>query len=219
MSFKFSIGKRIGTGFGVLIFLVISVFFVTYQTLDKSIKINDEITTVNNPSLTALEELKFLAVRSKMLIFNWVYSQSNTNHPDKIKLVRLIELEYPAIKLKISKLAGSWNEKDLKKINSLFEEIDVLFEMHQEVMSYLPDFESYEEATNQFLANSMIGDDGEIYIKTNEIIFHLDELINIHKFQTDHATKKMQSSFNFLKTLAKYLGLALIIGGLLIAFY
>ncbi|PKP50964.1 MAG: hypothetical protein CVT95_02015 [Bacteroidetes bacterium HGW-Bacteroidetes-12] len=219
MSFKFSIGKRIGTGFGVLIFLVISVFFVTYQTLDKSIKINDEIATVNNPSLTALEELKFLAVRSKMLIFNWVYSQSNTNHPDKIKLVRLIELEYPTIKLKISKLASSWNEKDLKKINSLFEEIDALFEMHQEVMTYLPDFESYEEATNQFLANSMIGDDGDIYIKTNEIIFHLDELINIHKFQTDNATKKMQSSFNFLKTLAKYLGLALIIGGLLIAFY
>lgn len=218
MSFKFSIGKRIGTGFGVLILLVISVFFVTYQTLDKSIKINDEITTVNNPSLTALEELKFLTIRSKMLIFNWV-NQPKSNHPDKIKLTRLIQSEYPDSKLKISKLAQNWNKKDKKKITTLFNEISNLFEMHQEVMNYLPNFESYEEATNQFLANSMIGDDGDVYIKTNEIIFQLDELINTHKFQTDTATKKMQTSFNFLKKLAKYLGLALIIGGLLIAFY
>ena len=48
MKFKFTIGKRIGTGFGVLILLVITVFTITYNTLDRSININDKITTVNN---------------------------------------------------------------------------------------------------------------------------------------------------------------------------
>ena len=70
MKFRFTIGKRIGTGFGVLIFLVITVFTITYNTLDRSININEEITNVNNPSLSTLEELKLMAVRSKMLIFN-----------------------------------------------------------------------------------------------------------------------------------------------------
>lgn len=219
MKFKFSIGKRIGTGFSVLILLVVSVFYVTYQTLDKSVKINDEITSVNTPSLAALEELKFLAVRSKMLIFNWVYFQSSSTHPDKVKLIRLIENEYPTIKTKITKLSQNWEEKDIKKTVVLFQEIEGLFEMHKEVMGYLPDFESYEEATNQFLANAMIGDDGDVYIKSNEILFQLDELINTKKFQTEIATNKMQTSFGLLKTLAKYLGIALIIGGLLIAFY
>ena len=83
MKFRFTIGKRIGTGFGVLIFLVITVFTITYNTLDRSININEEITNVNNPSLSTLEELKLMAVRSKMLIFNWVYYQSNSKHPDK----------------------------------------------------------------------------------------------------------------------------------------
>lgn len=219
MKFRFTIGKRIGTGFGVLIFLVITVFTITYNTLDRSININEEITNVNNPSLSTLEELKLMAVRSKMLIFNWVYYQSNSKHPDKVKLIKLIENEYPALKNKIAKLAVNWNKKDRNKIAKLFKEIDTLFAMHREIMEYLPSFESYEEATNKFLANSMIGDDGDLYIKTNEVIFQLEELINIQKFHTDQATNKMQSSFNFLKKLAQYLGIALIIGGLLIAFY
>ena len=56
MAFRFTIGKRIGTGFGILLFFVVIVFYTTYTTLNQSIQINNEITDVNNPSVASLEE-------------------------------------------------------------------------------------------------------------------------------------------------------------------
>jgi serine phosphatase RsbU (regulator of sigma subunit)/HAMP domain-containing protein len=219
MAFRFTIGKKIGFGFGALIFFVIVVFYITSQTLSKSIEINDKITEVNNPSLNSLEELKLLTVRSKMLIFNWVYYQSNPDYPDKQKLKRLINHKYPGVKKKISRLAVNWDKDDREKIKKVFNELTGLFEMHEEVMLILPDFVSYDDAGNQFMANMYIGDDGDLFIKTNEVIFQLDDLINNQKFQTDEATAKMQNSFSSLKLIAKWLGIALIIGGVLIAIY
>ena len=52
----------------------------------------------------------------------------------------------------------------------------------------LPDFDSYEDPQNKFMANYLIGEDGDIYIKTAEILFELDDLIRSHKFQTGKVT-------------------------------
>ena len=120
MKFRFTIGKKIGTGFGVLILCVIIVFYTTYQTLNSSIKINDDITNVNNPSVASLEDLRLLVVRSKMLIYNWIYYQSNSDHPDKQNLIRLKERDYPFIEKRIVTLSTNWTEKDKKKIAEVF---------------------------------------------------------------------------------------------------
>lgn len=219
MAFRFTIGKKIGTGFGILILSVIIVFYTTYQTLSSSITVNEEITKVNNPSLTSLEELKLLTVKSKMLIFNWVYYQSGDEHPDKQKLRRLIEYNYPGVKKKISELAIHWDKEDQRKIKLVFDNMQELFDLHQEVMLLLPNFQSYEDSQSKFLANFMIEDGGDIYIKTNEIIFLLDDLIANQKYQSDTVTEQMLSSFNFLQELFRILGIALVAGGILIAIY
>jgi len=219
MAFRFTIGKKIGTGFGVLIALVVVSFLYTYQTLNDSIAQNEQITKVNNPSLTSLEELKLLTVRSKMLIFNWAYYQSQPDHPDKEKLKRLINYNYPGLQKKVSTLAVHWDEGDRSKIKQAFSDITELFDLHVEVMMLLPDFESYNDPQNQFLANFMMGDDGEIYLKTNEILFQLDDLINNQKFHSNKSTDLMLSSFSFLKLLFRNLGIALVLGGVLIAIY
>lgn len=219
MTFRFTIGKRIGTGFGVLLFFVVIVFYTTYTTLNQSIQINNEITDVNNPSVASLEELKLLTVRSKMLIFNWVYIQSPPDHPDKRKLNRLIERDYPFLRKKIQKLAIHWGEDDQKKIKQVFNSLSELFELHKDAKSLLPDWDSYEDAQNIFLAKFYLENDGEIFIKTAEILFQLDNLIANQKFNTGKVTESMQSSFSDLKWLSKWLGFALVIGGILIAIY
>lgn len=219
MKFRFTIGKKIGTGFGVLILFVIIVFYTTYQTLNKSININDNITNVNNPSVASLEDLRLLVVRSKMLIFNWIYNQSNSDHPDKQNLVRLKERDYPFIEKRIVTLSTNWNEKDKKKIAEVFKNLNQLFELQEEVKMLLPDWDSYEEAENKFLANNMVGDGGDIYSKTNEILFQLNDLIDNQKFESSSVTESMQSSFSFLKQLFKILGIALVTGGVLIAIF
>jgi len=219
MEFRFTIGKKIGTGFGVLLFFIIIVFYTTYNTLNESIKINDEITNVNSPSVSSLEELKLLTVRSKMLIFNWIYFQSQADHPYKQKLNRLIEREYPHLEKTLKKLAVNWPEGDRQKIKQVFKDLHQLFDLHGEVMLLLPDWASYEDSQNKFLANFLIGDDGDIFLKTTEILFQLDDLINNQKFNTGKVTESMQESFNQLKSLSKWLGIALVIFGVLVAFY
>ncbi len=219
MAFRFTIGKKIGTGFGVLLFCVVVVFYTTYNTLNTSIEINEEITTVNNPSVASLEELKLLVVRSKMLVFNWIYIQSQSDHPDKEKLNRLSERDYPFLEKRIKELAIHWPEKDQKKIKTVFKNLKELFELQEEVKFLLPDWDSYEDPQAKFLANFMVGDGGDIYIKTNEILFQLNDLIANQKFQSDEVTQTMLSSFSFLKQLFRILGIALVAGGILIALF
>ncbi len=219
MAFRFTIGKKIGTGFGVLLFFIVIVFYTTYTTLTDSTNINDEITNVNNPSVASLEELKLLTVRSKMLIFNWVYIQSQSDHPDKQKLNRLIERDYPYLIKKVKKLAINWDESDQKKIKIVFAKLSELFELHEEVILVLPDWDSYEDPMNVFPAKYYLGDDGDIYIKTAEILFELDDLIRNQKFNTGNQTENMQTSFSNLKLLTRWLGIMLVIFGVLVAFY
>lgn len=219
MAFRFTIGKKIGTGFGVLLLCVVVVFYTTYNTLNRSIKINEEITTVNNPSVASLEELKLLVVRSKMLVFNWIYIQSQSDHPDKEKLNRISSRDYPYLEKRIKELAIHWPEKDQKKIKSVFKNLNELFELQEEVKFLLPDWDSYEDPQAKFLANFMVGDGGDIYMKTNEILFQLNDLIANQKFQSDEVTQTMLSSFSFLKQLFRILGFALVAGGILIAIF
>ena len=219
MAFRFTIGKKIGTGFGVLLFFIIAVFYTTYSTLNDSIGKNNAITTVNNPSIASLEELKLLTVRSKMLIFNWVYIQSQSDHPDKQKLKRLIKRDYPFLTTKIKGLAINWDKEDFRQIKIVCDQLSELFELHDEVMMLLPDWDSYEESESLFMAKFYIGDDGDIYIKTSEILFELEALINKQKHNTVNVTGNMQSSFSTLKWLTRWLGIALVIFGVLVAFY
>jgi serine phosphatase RsbU (regulator of sigma subunit)/HAMP domain-containing protein len=219
MAFRFTIGKKIGTGFGILLFFIVVVFYTTYTTLTDSTYINDEITSVNNPSVASLEELKLLTVKSKMLIFNWAYIQSQSDHPDKQKLIRLIDRDYPYLIQRVKKLAIYWEKKDQKKIKIVFTKLLELFEMHQEVIVLLPDFDSYDDPSSIFPAKYYIGDDGEIFIKTAEILFELDDLIRSQKFNTGKQTEIMQTSFSDLKWLTRWLGIALVIFGVLVAFY
>lgn len=219
MAFRFTIGKKIGTGFGVLILFVVIVFYTTYETLNSSIKINDNITNVNNPSVASLEDLRLLVVRSKMLIFNWIYTQSESEHPDKQNLIRLKERDYPFIEKKIVSLSTNWAKKDQKKIAEVFQNIDNLFELHEEVKSLLPNWDSYEDSESKFLANFMVGEGGDIYTKTNEILYQLNDLIDNQKFESTSVTETMQTSFSFLKQLFKILGIALVVGGVLIAIF
>ena len=68
MKLRFTIGRKIGLGFGVIIFLFIVASVLTNVTLNDSRKKTDQVTEIYNPSVTALKELDNLLNRSKLLI-------------------------------------------------------------------------------------------------------------------------------------------------------
>jgi len=219
MAFRFTIAKKIGTGFGVLLFFIVVVFYFTYTTLTDSTNINDKITNINRPSVTSLEQLKLLTVKSQMLIFNWVYFPSQSDHPEKKRLTQLITVEYPYLIKNVKQLSGDWDIEDQTKIKGVFVKLEELFVMHNDVIHLLPDFESYNDPTSVFPAKFYMQDDGDIFIKTAEIISGLDELITNQKIQTGNETEVMQTSFSGLKWWTRWLGIALFIFGVLVAYY
>ncbi len=220
MGFRFTIGKKIGLGFGALIILTIGVFMVTNTTLNKSKQINDQINDIYNPSVAALEELKLSGYRSKLLIYTWVYSPSSVDdNPDKLRLNNLTFQDYPRIKKKILDLSEHWTKDEQFMITSVFSDFEELWMFHEETKSLLNSFESYNDSENKFLAEFEIGEGGRIYEKTDEIIFQLDDLIKRQKLKSNKVTEDMISSFDLLQFLVRYLGIGLIIGGVLIAIF
>lgn len=220
MSFRFTIGKKIGLGFGVLIILTVGVFMITNTTLNQSKQINDQINDIYNPSVAALEELKLLGYRSKLLIYTWVYSPSSTDdNPDKLRLNNLTFQDFPRIKKRLFELSEHWTKDEQFMITSVFSDFEELWNYHNEIKSLLNSFESYNDSENKFLAEFEIGEGGRIYEKTDEIIFQLDDLIKRQKLKSNKVTEEMISSFDLLQFLVRYLGIGLVIGGILIAIF
>ena len=72
MKFRFTIGRKILLGFGILIFMVAVAFTLTLFTLTRSREINDKIARIYTPSIIALQEMKLLITNSQLLITNWI---------------------------------------------------------------------------------------------------------------------------------------------------
>lgn len=217
MGMRFTIGRKLGLGFGVLIVFIVLVFILTYNTFTHSKKITDDISTIYRPSVALLEDLKFQIISSRLLITTWI----NTPKADALDKQKLNDLHYrkfPHLKKKILEISSKWSNEDQETINKVFLHIDNLYSMHEEVKETLNTFDSYDDPTNRLLSEFRIEEEGDIYEKTQEIMLDLDDLIGRQQFQTDERTKEMFESFEFLKLLITIFMIALPIAGLLIAF-
>jgi serine phosphatase RsbU (regulator of sigma subunit)/HAMP domain-containing protein len=219
MNFRFTIGRKIGFGFGILIFLTLLVFLVTNNTLNKSREIDNRINKVVNPTIELLETLKLNMVRSKMLINNWVFIQSRDDIPEKIQLRTLTSKEYPYIKNELLTLFEYWNEDEVGLANEIFEEINELHDLHVIIQEQLSSFESYDDPSVAFFTFPMIEEGGEVDVQTRKILGGLDRLINKHKSNSKQTRAQMIASYDTLQFLVRYLGIALFIGGILIALF
>ncbi len=223
MAFRFTIGRRIGVGFGTLIFLTFVAFGLTLLTLNSSRDINDKITNQYTPSVSALQQLNNLVIRSKMLIANWVNVQ--TENDDKGKLKILIKEEYPGLKKTLNALAQEWNKDDKESIGSIFNLQDELVANYEYIMSQLNSFDSYENlkkndpGTWLELKNSVEDADSDLNIKTKSILDKLSALIAQQREQSDLKNIEMLQSFSFLKKVVQGLGIMLLLGGILIAIF
>ncbi len=214
----FSIGRKISLGFSVVILATIVAFFITNNTFVESRIINEEITNNHNPSIAKLEELKLMLVRSKMLVNNWAYQETPSENEDKVALIKLINDEYPALKIELESLATTWGDSSQTTMNSLFADIESLWEMHAMVQMTLPNLEAYNEAMNKFLATALVDEGGDIDVLTDNVIAHLNDLIQVKKDITGVITAEMLSKFEGVQLLIRNLGFALAIAGILIAF-
>ncbi len=218
MNFRITIGRKIGFGFGILIFLTLLAFFLTFNTANTSKEINDEITNVVNPSVDALEELNLLLVQSKMLISKWAYFASSDDVDFKARHRQLVFKEYPNIKEKLQKLSENWKSNEQEKLREIFGWLDLLLKEHKKVMNELNSIESYEDPLIVFVVRESV-DEGDLNEKNDKVMELLSDIISDQQNLAKASTKRMNSSFSNLQLIVRLLGIALTFGGLLIAFF
>lgn len=216
MAFKFTIGRKIGTGFGTLIALTIVAFVLTLFTLTESKTKTEKVVDQVAPSVAELKEFNFLLQRSQTLISKWYYSK-NVNDQGREDLHKLISVDYPRLKSNIRELSKNWTKKeDLQAWIDIKTKTEELFLTYQQdIMAPLNSLESYEDASIYFLAQDAL-ETAEGNLKV--LYDRLNSLIESKQNTAGELKNQMFSSFKFLERIVKYLGFALVFGGILVAF-
>jgi hypothetical protein len=205
---RLTIGNKILGSFIVLIALfiiVVSIIFGNGNTIDNVVKSSRDI---YRPSKDAINEFVLLVTRSRMLVTNWVYLQ--TNSEDKIALRQLQDTDYPALRKRIETLSQNWDKDQRLRMDTVFHHFDSLVNIQREsIMANLQSFENYEDPTIKFMAENSI--ESEVIPLTNALITKLSVLANRQGAVTAQSDAEVIESIERLKTLT------LILGGIFLA--
>ncbi|MFL5763838.1 MAG: SpoIIE family protein phosphatase [Bacteroidia bacterium] len=217
MKLRFTIGRKIGLGFGVIIVLVIVAFWLTNITLNDSRKKTDQVTEIYNPSVASLKELNYLLFRSKFLITKWFYVQTGDEAVDKKALRVLLKDEYPALKAKIKKYSKNWNKDEQESIDGILALIEQMFDSYQnDVMAALNSFDAYNDAAIKLPALIPFEDLDPKFKVINE---NLGALIDKQNANALANTDEMLESFKSLQRIVVWLLIILPLGSFLIALF
>lgn len=217
MGFKFTIGKKIGAGFSVLIVCTIITFILTYTTVAESKKTTDEVVSNVTPSVGSLEDFNLELQKSHNLITKWKHITTGSQVAFKDSLRNLIKYNIPRIKAELNQLKLHWDDDSRLRLDTIFLATDDILTYYKvEIMERFSDFDSYKDVENDANGNEALE---EIDKKIDNIFEKLNYEIKKQKLQASIATKEMVYSFNFLQFAVQWLGVALVLGGILIAFF
>ena len=217
MKRPFSIGSKIGLGFGTVLLLVMVVMLITNSTLRKSREINHSINDVYNPSVASLEKLRSSILLTRMLITNWAFVQSREDTQEKLNLIQITERDIPKIKREIDSLSVNWQPSQVEQKIKIYKELNTLLEMYELVKANLPDMRSYDNPYAQFMIRDYAEDGGEIDNQTTLVMQELSALTNSQRALMESDGISMIRSFDKLEGYLRNFGILLVLGGAVIA--
>ena len=214
--FRLTIGNKILGSFIILILLfilVVSIIFGSGNTIDNVVKSSRDI---YRPSKDAINEFILLVTRSRMLITNWVYLQTDAD--SKTGLRQLQDSDYPALRKKIENLAKDWSPDQKQKMDSVFHDFDSLITIQQQsIMANLQSFENYEDPTVKFMAENSI--ESEVIPITKSLIDKLNQIAEEQTRITTQSDAEVINAINRLKTLTLILGGVFLLIAIISAIY
>ena len=215
---RFTIAGKLLLGIGAIIVAILINSYIINNSLERSRKINQKVTELYVPSASYLNDLYSLVNRSKSLIKSWVFIDKKKNTPDKIQLRALHDEDLPAMHEKISQLAENWDQKEQDKYRHIYSTIkDTLFAKHQDIMSKLNSFDSYNDPMLLFEITPQVEYGGEIIVMTDDILHEINTLRSTMQNKVNSSRSQMTGIFNKFKSSIFILGLALIVISVVIA--
>jgi serine phosphatase RsbU (regulator of sigma subunit) len=237
MNFRFTIGKKIGTGFGILILLIVVVFGATFfavnngiQTFQENDKTSNELINNLTPSKEAVVSLKSLILESKQLAVQWVNDQTRNDVGFKIRLKHIINEDIPTTLSKLKDLSDNWelkenSEDDIDLLNDIEKNTDLLFKQYEQIMTLLPDISSYDDPFNFISARQITDQNGDVVNYLSRIVNNLIRLQNSIELKENNAltfvrksSEESRSKFQGLR-LYWFLAVCLIIIAIIVAIF
>ena len=223
MNFKLTVARKIGLGFGFLILLIIVVFGATFFAVTNGIETYKESDKTSNiliesitPSKEKIAELISTTTESKQLIIQWVNQVSRSDVPYKLQLKSFMNKTIPVLVKEIELLAVDWPQEDRAALKEIKAIINSVFERYLDVMSYLPDIESYNDAGNRFLARTLVDQNGDIRSETDQLNYQIDLLYDNFEEREEDLLKKAKAASEISKENFQALNFYWILGALLI---
>lgn len=217
MGFRFTISRKIGAGFAILILTTLVLVYLTYSTLSTGRMMNDNINDIYNPSVSSLEKLKSDVLRSKTLISIWAGVQSREDTKDKMSLKNLLREDIPDVKQNIDSLSFHWAEPERRQKEKVYNDLDQLFQSYREVQNTLVDIQSYDLPFARFAMLELVEEDGRIDQETQQFLEDLNLLIDSQRLNITEDSETMISSFDQLQIYLSILGVGLFFAGIIIA--
>ncbi|HQQ93585.1 MAG TPA: SpoIIE family protein phosphatase [Bacteroidia bacterium] len=214
MRYRFTIGRRIGLGFAILISLTVAAFTLTIVTIIDSKYKTETMVGQVTPSVTELKELNLMLQRSHTDISKWIYNKSLNDQQFRDELRNIIKSEYPKKREVLNTFARNWTEPEKNQLKGIFNKVDTLFqEFEEEIMLPLNSLEAYEDASIIMLAKNQY-EDLESHIMV--IYSQLSSLISVKKAFADNVKEEMYNALDNLAFIVKLLSVLLMIGGVVI---
>ncbi len=214
---RMTIGRKIGMGFGIFIFFALIVVMLTNRTLGRSRTINDQINQVYSPSVDALVRLRNMTVNSQMLIKHWALLESRADAPEKTALLKITEQDLPQLLDRVDTLMASWDKDEVAAMNQITTEMSALFGLHDQIKELLPSLESYSDPFIHLQRNDMAEEGGPLDQQAKRVLDKLDGLLLMQEGKRKELGGGMIRSFDSLKFYVLYMGIALVVIGVLIA--
>lgn len=212
---KFTIGRKIGLGFGFVVISTVIAFIYTNVIINDSKTKTDQVVKVVTPSVAALEDFQMLLQRSQILVTKWYHVQSGNDEPFKKELRYLIRYDYEDLKKGLDSMSVDWTNEERTQLKAIFNLTDILFIHYQnEIMNKLSGWSSYDDAQLLFTVRFPFE---EVDEKLNVIYDQMTILISAQKTYANDVTDQMFISFGILQQVVKIIGIALVIGGILAA--
>lgn len=200
---RFTVGRKIGLGFIVVVILILAVFGYTISmvndaqdTLDSSIKSNQQYIEVGQPTVGGLESLEKNLVNLSFHVNNWVYNQTNdltSLHAMNAILDTLLFNDLIAL----DSVSGMW-DADLKEDKENYETIKadikiLIDDIDMNIRMVLTDFASKADVTSLFMAQSAIDD---INPTLDKIKGKVHNLLDKKKEETANQKATMNDKFS-----------------------
>jgi len=213
--FRFTIRRKIIWGFLALIIIFSINASYSVITIFKGNAIIRQSQEVINPITDAVNDFILLVTRSKMLVTNWVYLQ--TNEDDKNALRAIHDHEYIEVKNRILQYTDQISfSSEVAKPDSVFIQFEQLLEIEQNLMTELDAFEDYEDPIKKFMAEESI--ESEVLPRSAQLIAQLEGINNYLNEQKATTDAGLMSNFKQLINTTSILAGVLLIIGIILAF-